>query len=59
MNFLKFLGRIIVLLDMVVLRAIFPLAPRTFPVDTHEFTEVLQAYLCSVGYGGSNTNIWY
>ena len=33
------------------------LAPRTFPVDTHEVYEVLWAYLCGVEYGGSKTNI--
>ena len=35
------------------------LAPHTFPVDTHEVSEVLWAHLCSVGYGGANTNIWH
>ena len=35
------------------------LAPRTFPVDTHDLSEVLWAYLCSVGYAGANTNIWH
>ena len=34
------------------------LGPRTFPVDTHEVSEVLWAYLCSVGYAGANANIW-
>ena len=34
------------------------LAPRTFPVDTHVLSEVLWAYLCSVGYAGANTKIF-
>ena len=33
------------------------LAPRTFPVDAHEVSELLWAYLCSVGYAGVNTKI--
>ena len=33
------------------------LAPRTFPVDTHEVSDVLWEYLCSVEYVGSKTNI--
>ena len=28
-------------------------------MDTHEVSEVLWAYLCSVGYAGANTNIWH
>ena len=34
------------------------LAPRTFPVGTHVLSEVLWAYLCSVGYAGANTKIF-
>ena len=59
MKFLNSCGRICVVLDMVVLRPIFGLAPRTFSVDTHEVSEVLWAYLCSVGYACVNTNIWH
>ena len=33
------------------------LAPRTFSVDTHEVSDVLCAYLCSVEYVGSKINI--
>ena len=43
--------------EILVLIPIFLLAPRTFPVDTHEVSEVLWAYVCSVGYDGANTNI--
>ena len=28
-------------------------------MDTHEVSEVLWAYLCSVGYAGANINIWH
>ena len=28
-------------------------------MDTHEVSEVLRAYLCSVGYAGANNNIWH
>ena len=59
MKFLKCCGRICVVLDMLVLKPIYALAPRTFPVDTHEVCEVLWAYLCSVGYAGANTDIWH
>ena len=59
MKFLKCCGRICVVLDMLVLIPILALAPRTFPVDTHEVCEVLWAYLCSVVYAGANTNIWH
>ena len=34
-------------------------APRTFPVDTHELSEVLWVYMCIVEYGGAKTNIWH
>ena len=57
MTFLKCCERICVVLDMLVLIPIFALAPRTFPVDTHDLSEVLWAYLRSVGYAGANTNI--
>ena len=57
MKFVKCCGRMCVVLDMLVLIPIYALAPRTFPVDTHEVSEVLWAYLCSVGYAGANTNI--
>ena len=53
MKFLKCYGRICVVLDMLVLISNLALAPRIFPVDTHEVSEVLWAYLFSVGYGGS------
>ena len=59
MKFLKCCGRICVVLDMLVLIPIFSLASRTIPVDTHEVSEVLWAYLRSVGYAGANTNIWH
>ena len=59
MTFLKCCERISEVLDMLVLILIFVLASRTFPGDTHEVSEVLWAYLCSVGYAGANTNIWH
>ena len=59
MKFLKCCGRICVVLDMLVLKPIYALAPRTFPEDTQEVCEVLWAYLCSVGYAGANTDIWH
>ena len=59
MKFLNFCDGICVVLDMLVLIQYLALAPCTFPVDTHEVSEVLWAYLCSVGYGVSKTNIWY
>ena len=60
MRFLKSCGRICLVLDMVVLRPIYvSLAPRTFPVDSHEVFEVLWAYLCTIVYTGANTNIWH
>ena len=59
MTFLKFCGRICVVLDMLVLNQYLALAPRTFPVVTHEVSEVLRACLFSVGYDGANTNIWH
>ena len=57
MKFLNCCGRICVVLDMLVLIQYLPLAPRTFQVDTRDLSEVLWAYLCSVGYAGANTNI--
>ena len=59
MNFLNCCGRICVVLDMVVLIHNFTLVPYTFLVHTHEVSEVLWAYLCSVGYGGSKAKIWH
>ena len=59
MKFLKCCGRICVVLDMLKLIPIFGTRTHTFPVDTHEVSEVLWAYLCSVGYAGANTNIWH
>ena len=58
MTFLKCCGRICVVLDMLVLILIFCTSTRTFPLDTHDLSVVLWAYLCSVGYAGANTNIW-
>ena len=55
MTFLKCCGRICVVFDMLVLIPYLALAPRTFPVDTHDLSDVLWAYLCSVGYAGANT----
>ena len=48
MKFLKCCGRISVVLDMVVLRPILLLVPCTFPLGTHEDSEVLWAYFCSI-----------
>ena len=48
MTFLKLCGRICVVFDMLVKYLYLALALRTFPVDTHEVSEVLWAYLCSV-----------
>ena len=59
MKFLKCCGRICVVLDMLVLIPIFGTSTTHIPVDTHEVSEVLWAYLCSVGYAGANTNIWH
>ena len=59
MTFLKCCGRICVVLDMLVLIPILALAKRTFPLDTHEVSEVLWGSLCSAGYDGANTNIWH
>ena len=42
---------------MLVIRPIFALAPRTLLLDTHEFFEVLRAYLSTVKYAGVKTNI--
>ena len=58
MKFLMFCGHIFAVLDMLVLIQYLALAPRTIPVDTHEVSEVLWAYLCSVGCAGANNNIW-
>ena len=57
MKFLKYCRRVCVVLDMLVLIPIFGTRTRTFPVDSHEVSEVLWVYLCSVGYAGANTNI--
>ena len=57
MKFLKYCGCICVLLDMVVLRLIF--GTSTAHIPTHEVSEVLRAYLCSVIYAGVKTNIWH
>ena len=57
MKFLKYCGRICVLLDIVVLRLIF--GTSTAHIPTHEVSEVLRAYLCSVIYAGVKTNIWH
>ena len=57
MKFLKYCGRICVVLDMVVLRLIF--GTSTTHIPTHEVSEVLRAYLCSVKYAGAKTNIWH
>ena len=59
MKFLKYCGRICVVLVMLVLIPIYGTRTRTFPVDSHEVFEVLWVYLCSVGYAGANTNIWH
>ena len=57
MKFLKYCGRICVLLDMVVLRPIF--GTSTTHIPTHEVSEVFRAYLCSVKYAGVKMNIWH
>ena len=57
MKFLKCCGRICVLVNMLVLIQIF--GTSTTHIPTHEVSEVLRAYLCSVGYGGYKTNIWH
>ena len=57
MTFLMYCGRICVLLDMVVLRPIF--GTSTTHIPTHEVSEMLRAYLCSVKYAGVKTNIWH
>ena len=59
MKFVNYCGRICVVLDIPVLITILALEQSTFPVDTHDLSEVLWAYLCSVGYAGANTNIWH
>ena len=57
MRFLKYCGRICLLLDMVVIRLIF--GTSTTHIPTHEVSEVLPEYLCSVKYAGVQTNIWH
>ena len=57
MKFMKCCGDICVVLDMVVLRPMFVLEPRTFPVDKNEDSELLWAYLCTIAYACANTNI--
>ena len=59
MKFLKCCGRVCVALHMMVLIPIFSTSTTHIPVDTHDLSEVLWAYLCSVGYAGANTNIWH
>ena len=44
-----------VVLDIVVLRPIFGLAPPGFILSTHEFSEVLGVYIGSAGYCGAKT----
>ena len=59
MKFGKCCGRICIVLDMLVLIPIFGTSTTyIFSVDTHEVSEVLWVYLCSVAYAGANTNIW-
>ena len=58
-KFLNCCGCTCVVLDMVVLRPKFRTSPCTFPVHTHEVSEVLWVYLCRVEYAGANTNIWH
>ena len=57
MKFLKYCGRIFVVLDMVIIRPIF--GTSTTHIPTHDVSEVLRAYLCSVKYAGVQTNIWH
>ena len=57
MKFLNKCGRICVVLDMQVLIPIFGTSTIHIPRDTHDLSEGLWAYLCSVGYAGANTNI--
>ena len=59
MNLLKYCRRICVGWEMLVLDQYLLLAPRTFPVETHDVSEERWAYLCSVGYDGTRTNIWH
>ena len=59
MKFLKGSTRICVVLDMLVLILIIGTSTHTFPVDTHEVSEVLWAYWCSLENTGANTNIWH
>ena len=57
MTFLKYCGHICVVFDMVVLRLIFDTS--TTHIRTHEVSEELWAYLCSVKYAGVKTNVWH
>ena len=58
MKFLKCCWRICVALDMLVLLPIFGTSTMYIPSGhTNEVFELLWAYLCGVGYGGSKTNI--
>ena len=59
MKFLTCYGRICVVLDMVVLRPIFGTSTTHISSGHTRSSEVLWAYLCSVKYGGSKTNIWH
>ena len=59
MKFLKICGRICVVLDILVLIPIFGTSTTHIPVDTHDLSKVLWAYLCRVGNAGANTNIWH
>ena len=59
MKFLKCCGRICVVLDMLVLIPIFGTSTTHIPTGHNEVSEVLWAYLCSVGYAGANTYIWH
>ena len=59
MKFLKCCGRICVVLDMLVLIKIFGTSTTHNPVDTHEVSLLLWAYLCNVGNAGDNINIWH
>ena len=57
-KFLNCCGCTCVVLDMVVLRPKFRTSTMHIPSAHDEVSEVLWAYLCIVGYGGSKTNIW-
>ena len=59
MKLLKRCGYVCVVLDVVALKPIFGTSTTYIPSGhTSSFSEELWAYLCSVGYGGSKTNIW-